>query len=85
MHIHGHGVHDNGHPDDADSFLREFVSALRHRGHVVHAAHFTAGTAQDLTSAAGETSVTVSAVPDVVLKAPAEAPPADTTSAEPAP
>jgi|SRR6185437_6877763 len=58
MTIHGHGIHDNGHPDDADSLLRKFVADLRRLGHVVHGAHFTAGAAQDVTTSSGDTSVT---------------------------
>jgi hypothetical protein len=52
MHIHGHGIHDNGKPWDADTLLREFVADLRKAGHVIHGAHFTAGSAQDVTEAA---------------------------------
>ena len=52
MNIHGHGIHDNGLADDADSLLRKFVADLRRLGHVVHGAHFTAGSAQDVTEAA---------------------------------
>jgi len=48
--IHGHGIHDNGLAEDADSLLRKFVAELRGLGHVVHGAHFTAGASQDLTT-----------------------------------
>ena len=43
MIIHGHGIHHNGRPDDADSLLREFVTRLKGSGHEVHAASVTTG------------------------------------------
>lgn len=48
MHVEGHGVHDNGREDDADSLLRDFAGKLRVAGHDVHAVSFTAGTTKTL-------------------------------------
>lgn len=81
MHIHGHGIHDNGLAEDADSLLRKFVAELRGLGHAVHGAHFTAGASHDLTTSAGETSVTVT----TAQAAPVLPEPADSPLPEPVP
>jgi hypothetical protein len=49
--IHGHGIHHNDKPDDADNLLREFVHKLRGEGHMVHSAGITVGTHTDVTAA----------------------------------
>lgn len=48
MHIEGHGIHDNGKEEDADSMLRDFASSLRRAGHDVHAVSFVAGPVKTL-------------------------------------
>lgn len=47
MHIEGHGIHDNGRPDDADAMLREFVEKLG-ESQVVGSASFTVGATKEL-------------------------------------
>jgi hypothetical protein len=47
IHIEGHGIHDNGRPDDADALLMEFVRQLR-QYHDVNAATFTVGGTRDI-------------------------------------
>lgn len=87
MHIHGHGIHDNGLAEDADSLLRKFVAELRGLGHVVHGAHITAGASQDLTAGvpAEHVAVTVtSGTPGPIQAAQPAAPPADAPPADPA-
>lgn len=46
--IEGHGIHDNGRPDDAEARLREFTDQLAADGHEVHAASFTVGSTREL-------------------------------------
>ena len=48
--IQGHGIHDNGRNDDAETVTRAFVEQLEDLGHVVTSAHFTAGSARKLAS-----------------------------------
>ncbi len=48
--IQGHGVHDNGHDDDAEVMTRAFVEQLEDLGHVVTSVHFTVGGGRKLTS-----------------------------------
>jgi hypothetical protein len=48
MHIEGHGIHDNGKPEDADAMLRDFAGKLRIAGHDVHAVSFVAGAVKTL-------------------------------------
>ena len=48
MHIEGHGIHDNGREDDADSMLRDFAGQLRIAGHAVHLVSFTSGALKTL-------------------------------------
>lgn len=48
MHVEGHGIHDNGREDDADSMLKEFAGSLRAAGHEVHAVSFATGTVRVL-------------------------------------
>lgn len=43
MVVHGHGIHDNGREDDAESLLRDFVGQLALAGHEVQSAVFTVG------------------------------------------
>lgn len=40
--IQGHGIHDNGRPDDADAICARFVDELARSGEV-HSAQFTVG------------------------------------------
>jgi hypothetical protein len=47
MHIEGHGIHDNGRPDDADAMLKEFVERLGEH-HSVGSATFTVGATREL-------------------------------------
>jgi hypothetical protein len=46
MVIHGHGIHGNGIPDDADQLLKEFILRLRGHGHEVEHAAITTGMRQ---------------------------------------
>jgi hypothetical protein len=48
MHIEGHGIHDNGQEEDADSMLRDFAGQLRIKGHAVHSATITTGATKAL-------------------------------------
>lgn len=48
IHIEGHGIHDNGRPDDADAMLREFVEKLGEAGHSIASATFTVGATKEL-------------------------------------
>jgi hypothetical protein len=48
IHIEGHGIHDNGREDDADSMARDFAGKLRVAGHDVHAVSFTSGATKTL-------------------------------------
>jgi hypothetical protein len=43
IHVEGHGIHDNGREDDADSLLEAFIAALLAAGHAVNRASFTVG------------------------------------------
>ena len=43
MHIEGHGIHDNGKDEDADTMLRKFVDSLAVAGQSVHSATITVG------------------------------------------
>ena len=47
MHIEGHGIHDNGRPDDADAMLREFVEKLGQH-HSLGVVTFTVGATKEL-------------------------------------
>jgi hypothetical protein len=47
MHIEGHGIHDNGRPDDAEAMLKEFVEKLGQH-HSVGAVTFTVGATREL-------------------------------------
>jgi hypothetical protein len=47
MHIEGHGIHDNGRPDDAEVMLKEFVEKLGQH-HSVGAVTFTVGATREL-------------------------------------
>lgn len=48
MVVEGHGIHDNGKPEDADAMLRNFAGDLRIAGHVVSRVQITTGAAKDL-------------------------------------
>jgi hypothetical protein len=48
IHIEGHGIHDNGRPDDADARLRDFTDQLAADGHEVHSASITVGSTREL-------------------------------------
>jgi hypothetical protein len=54
MHIEGHGIHDNGRPDDAEVMLKEFVEKLRAAGHSLGGVSFTAGATKTLTNTGGD-------------------------------
>lgn len=41
--VEGHGIHDNGRPDDADARLKDFVDQLQRDGHTVDHVTFTVG------------------------------------------
>ncbi len=47
--IHGHGIHDNGHENDAEHLVSEFIKKLKARGQMVHAVRFTVGSDRQLT------------------------------------
>ena len=49
MTVHGHGMHDNDHDNDAEHLLSEFIKDLRAKGHTVHQVRFTVGTDRALT------------------------------------
>jgi hypothetical protein len=49
LHVEGHGIHDNGREDDADSRLVEFVRQLQRDGHVVTHASMTIGAGRSIT------------------------------------
>lgn len=48
MVIEGHGIHDNGREDDADSMLRDFAGKLRIAGQAVQSVSMTVGAARVL-------------------------------------
>ena len=48
MVVHGHGIHDNGREDDAESMLRDFIGQLARAGHEVQSVVFTVGGTQHL-------------------------------------
>lgn len=58
MHIEGHGIHDNGRPDDADAMLREFVGKLREAGHQLGGVSLTVGATKTLTTTGSVTELT---------------------------
>ena len=41
--IQGHGIHDNGRPDDADVLCQRFVDDLAAKGQLIQSADFTVG------------------------------------------
>jgi len=45
--IQGHGIHDNGRPDDADAICQRFVDELARSQGIQHV-HFTVGTRRAL-------------------------------------
>lgn len=48
--IHGHGIHDNGRPDDADVLLKQFIDDMKVKGgHVISSVRFTVGADRELT------------------------------------
>lgn len=64
MHIHGHGIHHNGRPDDADSLLKEFLLRLRGAGHDLHHASITTGASQVVAVAGPASGPSSDAPPD---------------------
>ena len=46
--IHGHGIHDNGRDDDAETMVAAFVADLEAKGHVVNGVRFTVGADREL-------------------------------------
>jgi hypothetical protein len=48
IHVEGHGIHDNGRPDDADARLKEFAEQLAADGHQVDSATITVGSTREL-------------------------------------
>ena len=44
--IQGHGIHDNGRPDDADAILARFLDELKSH-HEITSAYFTVGATRD--------------------------------------
>ncbi len=48
IHVEGHGIHDNGRPEDADAIMTDAVLQLRKAGHDVHVASFTSGATKEL-------------------------------------
>jgi hypothetical protein len=48
IHVEGHGIHDNGREDDADTMLRDFVERLGSAGHSIGSATFTVGATKEL-------------------------------------
>jgi hypothetical protein len=58
MHIEGHGIHDNGRPDDADAMLKEFVEKLRESGQSLGGVSFTVGATKTLTTTGAVTELT---------------------------
>jgi hypothetical protein len=53
--IRGHGIHDNGRPDDADAIAGDAVKRLVEAGHDVASATFTlTGPARDIMPPKGE-------------------------------
>lgn len=48
LHVQGHGIHDNGRPDDADQMFKEFVDDLVTKGHEIESAHFTVGSSREV-------------------------------------
>lgn len=57
MHIEGHGLHDNGRPDDADVLLKEFVEKLRAAGQSLGGVSLTVGATKALTTTGATTEV----------------------------
>lgn len=47
MHIEGHGIHDNGRPEDAEAMLKVFVDELV-KHHEVYNASFAVGTISEV-------------------------------------
>jgi len=48
--VQGHGIHDNGRPDDADAIIGRFLEELA-KSQVVKSAVFTVGAARELLKA----------------------------------
>jgi hypothetical protein len=53
LHIAGHGVHDNGLPEDVDLMVKQFVKDLKAAGHHLDAAHLNVGAGRSLYVGAG--------------------------------
>ena len=77
MVVHGHGIHNNGRPDDADSLLHEFVTRLKGSGHQVHHATITTGAIEGVPGLgeadSAQTGYASVAAPKAAAEVPAEA------------
>lgn len=73
MHIEGHGIHDNGRPDDAEVLFHAFVRELT-RSQDVAAASITIGGTRELAPISGCVNCAEAGEPDhhAVTKLPAD-------------